>query len=170
MIPHILTLFEFIIIPYENQHQRQTLNIKKIDRGQIKCQEYSITLLQPKVKTKSDIQGHGHVCNSPALLYFLSGNHKKCPIVRQVWRILTAVDVFGHPDQKSGLAQPLKILVANGVGSQKQVKIWSLDNYVHSLSKYIYQNNWSNIKQQLTNNDLRVCLSKNHFCTEYPSI
>ena len=47
MIPHILTLFEFISIPYENQHQ--TLNIKKIDRGQIKCREYPITLLQPKV-------------------------------------------------------------------------------------------------------------------------
>ena len=29
MIPHIHTLFEFISIPYENQHQ--TLNIKKID-------------------------------------------------------------------------------------------------------------------------------------------
>ena len=45
MIPHIHTLFEFISIPYENQHQ--TLNIKKIDRGQIKFREYSITLLQP---------------------------------------------------------------------------------------------------------------------------
>ena len=45
MIPHILTLFEFISIPYENQHQ--TLNIKKIDPGQIKCRDYSITLLQP---------------------------------------------------------------------------------------------------------------------------
>ena len=45
MIPRIYTLFEFISIPYENQHQ--TLNIKKIDRGQIKFQEYSITLLQP---------------------------------------------------------------------------------------------------------------------------
>ena len=32
MIPHIHTLFEFISIPYENQHQ--TLNIKKFDRGQ----------------------------------------------------------------------------------------------------------------------------------------
>ena len=48
MIPHIHTLFEFISIPYENQHQ--TLNIKKIDRGQIKFREYSITLLQPKEK------------------------------------------------------------------------------------------------------------------------
>ena len=45
MIPHIYILFEFISIPYENQHQ--TLNIKKIDRGQIKFREYSITLLQP---------------------------------------------------------------------------------------------------------------------------
>ena len=45
MIPHIHTLFEFISISYENQHQ--TLNIKKIDRGQIKFREYSITLLQP---------------------------------------------------------------------------------------------------------------------------
>ena len=43
--PHIHTLFEFISIAYENQHQ--TLNIKKIDRGQIKFREYSITLLQP---------------------------------------------------------------------------------------------------------------------------
>ena len=48
MIPHIHTLFEFISIPYENQHQ--TLNIKKIDRGQIRFREYSITLLQPKEK------------------------------------------------------------------------------------------------------------------------
>ena len=48
MIPHIHTLFEFISVPYENQHQ--TLNIKKIDRGQIKFREYSITLLQPKEK------------------------------------------------------------------------------------------------------------------------
>ena len=31
MIPNIHTLFEFISIPYENQHQ--TLNKKKIDRG-----------------------------------------------------------------------------------------------------------------------------------------
>ena len=46
MIPHIHTLFEFISTPYENQHQ--TLNMKKIDRGQIKFREYSITLLQPK--------------------------------------------------------------------------------------------------------------------------
>ena len=46
MIPHIQTLFEFISIPYENQHQ--TLNIKKIDRGQIRFREYWITLLQPK--------------------------------------------------------------------------------------------------------------------------
>ena len=48
MIPHIHTLFEFISIPYENQHQ--TLNIKKVDRGQIKFREYSITSLQPKEK------------------------------------------------------------------------------------------------------------------------
>ena len=33
MIPHIHTLFEFISIPYENQHQ--TLNIKKIDRAKL---------------------------------------------------------------------------------------------------------------------------------------
>ena len=46
MIPHIHTLFEFISIPYENQHQ--TLNIKKIDRGQIRFRDYWITLLQPK--------------------------------------------------------------------------------------------------------------------------
>ena len=45
MIPHIHTLFKFISIPYENQHQ--TLNVKKIDRGHIKFREYSITLLQP---------------------------------------------------------------------------------------------------------------------------
>ena len=45
MIPHIHTLFEFISTPYENQHQ--TLNMKKIDRGQIRFREYSITLLQP---------------------------------------------------------------------------------------------------------------------------
>ena len=49
MIPHIHTLFEFISTPYENQHQ--TLNIKKIDQGQIRFREYSITLLQPKVKS-----------------------------------------------------------------------------------------------------------------------
>ena len=48
MIPHIHTLFEFISIPYENQHQ--TLNLKKIDRGQIRFREYSITLPQPKEK------------------------------------------------------------------------------------------------------------------------
>ena len=47
MIPHIHTLFEFISIPYENQHQ--TLNIKKIDRGQIRFRDYWITLLQPGV-------------------------------------------------------------------------------------------------------------------------
>ena len=52
MIPHIHTLFEFISIPYENQHQ--TLNIKKIDRGQIRLREYSITLLQPCHMCKSD--------------------------------------------------------------------------------------------------------------------
>ena len=46
MIPHIHTLFEFISILYENQHQ--TLNMKKIDRGQIGFREYSITLLQPE--------------------------------------------------------------------------------------------------------------------------
>ena len=54
MIPNILTLFEFISIPYENQHQ--TLNTKKIDRGQIKCREYSITLLQP---LPPEYQSHG---------------------------------------------------------------------------------------------------------------
>ena len=48
MIPHIHTLFEFISIPYENQHQ--TLNVKKNKRGQTKFQKYSITLLQPKEK------------------------------------------------------------------------------------------------------------------------
>ena len=47
MIPHIHTLFEFISTPYENQHQ--TLYIKKIDRGQIRFREYSITLLQPLI-------------------------------------------------------------------------------------------------------------------------
>ena len=31
MIPHIHTLFEFMNLPYENQHQ--ILNIKEIDRG-----------------------------------------------------------------------------------------------------------------------------------------
>ena len=51
MIPHIHTLFEFISITYENQHQ--TLNIKKIDRGQIKFREYSITLLQPGRKREN---------------------------------------------------------------------------------------------------------------------
>ena len=45
MISHIHTLFEVISIPYENQHQ--TLNIKKIDRGQIRFRDYWITLLQP---------------------------------------------------------------------------------------------------------------------------
>ena len=53
MISHIHTKFEFISIPYENQHQ--TPNIKKIDRGQIKFREYSITLLQPYTLT-SDIK------------------------------------------------------------------------------------------------------------------
>ena len=73
MIPHIHTLFEFISIPYENQHQtlnikkidrgqirfrlwyenqHQTLNIKKIDRGQIRFRDYWITLLQPKEKVR----------------------------------------------------------------------------------------------------------------------
>ena len=33
MIPYIVTLFEFISVPYENQHQ--TLNIKKIDRAKL---------------------------------------------------------------------------------------------------------------------------------------
>ena len=41
MIPHIITLFEFISVPYDNQHQ--TLNIKKIDRGQIRLREYLFT-------------------------------------------------------------------------------------------------------------------------------
>ena len=50
MIPHIHTLFEFISIPYENQHQ--TLNIKKIDRGQIRFRDYWITLLEPKEKVR----------------------------------------------------------------------------------------------------------------------
>ena len=33
MIPHIITLFEFISVPYENQHQ--TLNIKKFDHAKL---------------------------------------------------------------------------------------------------------------------------------------
>ena len=41
MIPYIVTLFEFISVPYENQHQ--TLNIKKIDRDQIRLREYLFT-------------------------------------------------------------------------------------------------------------------------------
>ena len=41
MIPYIVTLFEFISVPYENQHQ--TLNIKKIDRGQIRLRKYLFT-------------------------------------------------------------------------------------------------------------------------------
>ena len=41
MTPHNITLFEFISVPYENQHQ--TLNIKKIDRGQIRLREYLFT-------------------------------------------------------------------------------------------------------------------------------
>ena len=45
MIPHIHTLFEFISIVCDNQHQ--PLNIKKINRGQIGFREYWITLLQP---------------------------------------------------------------------------------------------------------------------------
>ena len=46
MIPHIHTLFDFITIPYKNQHQ--ALNIKKILKpGQIKFREYWIALLQP---------------------------------------------------------------------------------------------------------------------------
>ena len=49
MITNIHTLFEFISIQYENQHQ--TLNIKKIDRGQIKFREYSITLDQDTGQT-----------------------------------------------------------------------------------------------------------------------
>ena len=53
MIPHIHTLFEFISIPYENQHQ--TLNIKKIDRGQIRFREYWITLLQPSIEFRSAV-------------------------------------------------------------------------------------------------------------------
>ena len=53
MIPHIHTLFEFISTPYENQHQ--TLNMKKIDRGQIRFREYSITLLQPKVTGQKEL-------------------------------------------------------------------------------------------------------------------
>ena len=60
MIPHIHTLFEFISIPYENQHQ--TLNMKKIDRGQIGFREYSITLLQPMRDYKESVttrQTHG---------------------------------------------------------------------------------------------------------------
>ena len=35
------TLFEFISVPYENQHQ--TLNIKKFDQGQIRLREYLFT-------------------------------------------------------------------------------------------------------------------------------
>ena len=45
MIPNIHTLFDFISIPFENQHQ--VLNMKKINRGQIKFREYWIALLQP---------------------------------------------------------------------------------------------------------------------------
>ena len=41
MIPHIITLFEFIRVPYENKHQ--TFNIKKIDQGQIRLREYLFT-------------------------------------------------------------------------------------------------------------------------------
>ena len=49
--PIFITLFEFISIPYENQHQ--TLNAyKKIDRGQIRFRDYWITLLQPKEKVR----------------------------------------------------------------------------------------------------------------------
>ena len=58
MIPHIHTLFEFISIPYENQHQ--TLNIKKIDRGQIKFRENSIMLL-----SKIQLCYCNHIWNEP---------------------------------------------------------------------------------------------------------
>ena len=65
MIPHIHTLFEFISIPYENQHQ--TLNIKKIDRGQIRFREYSITLPQPSKRCSFDPEnfcGQYNVCSA----------------------------------------------------------------------------------------------------------
>ena len=43
MIPHFHILFEFLSILYENQ--LQTLNIKKIYRYQIKCGEYSDSIM-----------------------------------------------------------------------------------------------------------------------------
>ena len=47
MIPHNLTLFQYMCALYQNQHQ--TLPIKKIDRGQIGLREYHSTLSEPKV-------------------------------------------------------------------------------------------------------------------------
>ena len=80
MIPHIHTLFEFISIPYENQHQ--TLNIKKIDRGQIKFPEYWITLLQPKEK----------VCVTDKFLFF-AYRFLKIFRIRQYMTQCTFIDI-----------------------------------------------------------------------------
>ena len=60
MIPHIHTLFEFISTPY-NENQHQTLNMKKIDRGQIRFREYSITLLQLLYATATTFYNDRHL-------------------------------------------------------------------------------------------------------------
>ena len=75
MIPHIITLFEFISVPYENQHQ--TLNIKKIDRGQIRLREYLFThtcqtagLPRGGTPPFTPLEGRGDFVNSQFASYF----------------------------------------------------------------------------------------------------
>ena len=74
MIPHIHTLFEFISIPYENQHQ--TLSMKKIDRGQIRFREYSITLLQPE-QCQQKVRRLGRI----TCAVINTSNEVKCPLL-----------------------------------------------------------------------------------------
>ena len=73
MIPHIITLFEFISVPYENQHQ--TLNIKKFDRGQIRLREYLFTHTcrtagLPRGKLPLSLSRGGDFVNSQFASYF----------------------------------------------------------------------------------------------------
>ena len=50
MIPHNMTLFEFICVQY--QFHGQTLPIMKIDGGQIQFREYVSTVTEPNISNQ----------------------------------------------------------------------------------------------------------------------
>ena len=142
MIPHIYTLFEFISIPYENQHQ--TLNIKKIDRAKIKFREYSITLLQP---SQACCQWLGGIC----LFYWgaLGENGGGGGLQQQQGagrRVRGRRNIFRVPTHTP---PPIAVWAATHHGTHKQR--FSQPNDQRSLHSYfIYHNNCLN---QVNNNN-----------------